>query len=125
MRACQHVDRVILDARSYTEERSGLRWELEYVVRNVDANRFLVLTDATTDLQAIVNTIHHAGSKTANPLARIVYPPLLLPKAELVKLLKKDDPPTLNYRAPALVELLVTVNERPHGTSCWKYLGSE
>lgn len=105
-RACDHVDRVIVDARGYTRERSGLRWELQHVVRNLPPERFLILADATTDLRAIVNAVHAVGDPSSDRLARIVYPPLLQSPEALKKLFRQAELPALSYWAPDLVSLL-------------------
>jgi len=111
-RACETLDAVVLDARGYTPVRSGLTWEIGHVVRNVPVERFIILADITTAIRCLVNTINAVSEPGSEPVtARIVYPPLLRPAAELKQLFSDEKVPYLHYQARFLVHLFV--NEPP------------
>ncbi len=62
---CDHVDVVVLDARSFNSERIGLTWEIGYLVDRVSTNRFVVLTDPTTVLDDLRQTFSVAWRNMA------------------------------------------------------------
>jgi hypothetical protein len=101
--ACNHVDAVIVDARSFTAERSGLSWEVAHVVRKLPPERYLLLADITTDIRAFASLVL---SEDAGGTARILYPPLLREREALKQMFDRDEVPHLNYSARSLVHLL-------------------
>src|SRR4051794_34533421 len=68
------VDAILLDVRGYTAANAGVRFELEQLVQRVPLRRAVALTDGTTDLAVLRETLQDAVSR------RPAAPPVTQPK---------------------------------------------